>query len=376
MSDSTLHPAHPDVELLADHAEELLTLEQSAELTAHLASCAECRETYDALGELAALLGEEPSPGPMPDDVAARIDAALAAERASGSQPLAGSPSVADREAERDAEREQVPAHATTEAPDAAAAQAAEGSGEGSGAGSAEGDGEEGDGEEGDGADRARSRRRPAGDRPGDNRPGNRSSRSARMRRVLATLAIFVAAGGIGIAVSRGGDLDSGTTSGANSRGATVTAPSPKAAAAPAYAFTQSNLATEVQRLASDSARLHAGHTVGTVPSTSTSPAATPSGPSSTATASSGVGALVTPNGGHENAEPSPAQPTAPTCVLAATKQTQLPAVQGLGSYLDVQVFALLYPDPTDPAHTWDVYLVQNSCAAPLVMLHASVPRG
>jgi hypothetical protein len=368
MSDSTLHPAHPDVELLADHAEELLTPEQSAELTAHLASCAECRETYDALSELTALLGEEPSPGPMPDDVAARIDAALAAERASGSRTVAESPSVADREAEREAGRVQAPAHVTTEAPDAAAAPADEGSGGGSA---------EGDDEEESGADRARSKWRPAGDRPGDNRPGNRSSRSVRMRRVLATLAIFVAAGGIGIAVSRGGDLDSGATSGANARGgATVTVPSPKAAAAPAYAFTQSNLATEVQRLASDSARQHAGHTAGTVPSTSTSPATTPSGPSSTATVSSGVGALVTPNGGHENAEPSQAQPTAPTCVLAATKQTQLPAVQGLGSYLDVQVFALLYPDPTDPAHTWDVYLVQNSCAAPLVMLHASVPRG
>jgi hypothetical protein len=367
MSDSTLHPAHPDVEVLADHAEELLSAEQSAELTAHLASCAECRETYDALSELTALLGEEPSPGPMPDDVAARIDAALAAERASEPTPVAESRSVS--ESPSVAVQEQLPARVAAEVSDAGDGSDREDGSEASGEAAGEG--------VGDGADRVRSKRRPAGERPGDNRPGNRSSRAVRMRRVLATLAIFVAAGGIGIAVSRGGDLDSGATSGANARsGASVTSPLPKAAAAAAYAFTQSNLATEVQRLAADSARLHSGRTAGTVPSTSTSPAATPSGTPSAATSPSGVGPLVTPDGGRADTLPSPTQPTAPPCVLAATKQTQLPAVQGLGSYLDVEVFALLYPDPTDPARTWDVYLVQNSCSAPLVMLHASVPRG
>jgi hypothetical protein len=49
--------------------------------------------------------------------------------------------------------------------------------------------------------------------------------------------------------------------------------------------------------------------------------------------------------------------------------------VQGLGHYLGVEVFALLYPDAADPAHTWNVYLVQSSCSAPLVLLHQSVPR-
>ncbi|WP_042374311.1 anti-sigma factor family protein [Streptacidiphilus neutrinimicus] len=348
MSDSTLNPAHPDVELLAEHAEELLTDEQSAELTAHLATCAECRETYDALVELSALLGDEPAPGPMPDDVAARIDAALAAARA-GDAPLEA-PQEAARGASVDA------------------------------SGTGETDTGETETAEDGGAGRGRSQRRPAGDRPGDNRPANRSPRSTRVRRVLATLALFLAAGGIGLAVSRGGDLDSGSSSTAASGDSPAGLPSPKSLAASPYDFTQTNLATEVQRLASDSARLHAaGHAVGTAPSAAASAAGTPSGTPSAATSPAGVGALVTPDGGPQNSAASPAapaQPTAPACVLAATKQTQPPAVEGLGQYLDVQVFALLYPDQTDPAHTWDVYLVQNSCSAPLVMLHQTVPRG
>ncbi|WP_042415881.1 anti-sigma factor family protein [Streptacidiphilus anmyonensis] len=362
MSDSTLHPAHPDADLLAEHAEELLTPEQSADLTAHLASCEECRETYDALVELTALLGAEPAPGPMPDDVAARIDAALAAERAADAP---------DAVVAQDA----VHSGAHSAAPDAPDAPQAP-------------DGESSESSEEDGeadADRVRSQRRPGGQRPEDNRPRNRSTRSIRIRRVLATLALFVAAGGIGLAVSRGGDLDSGSSSTSAAGGSSATAPSPKALAGSAYDFTQTNLTSEVQRLASDSARLHAaGHAAGTAPSgsapaTSFSTAGTPSGTPSANTSPAGVGALVTPNGGAESGATSPAQPaqpTAPACVLAATKQTQPPAVQGLGQYLDVQVFALLYPDSADPAHTWDVYLVQNSCSAPLVMLHQSVPRG
>ena len=331
MSDSTLHPAHPDVELLADHAEELLTPEQSAELTEHLATCAECRETYAALVELTALLGDEPAPGPMPEDVAARIDAALAAERE----------------------------HPTDNADDTA--DGSDGSPEGEQA--AETDG---------GSGRGRSHRRPVGERPEDNRPKNRSRRSTRVRRVLATLAIFIAAGGIGVAVSRGGDLDSSDGPSATAAGGNPSAPSQKSLAAPVYDFTQANLATEVQQLASDTRQHSSGHAAGTAPSSSAS--ATPPGTPAATSSPSGVGALVTPNGGPEASSAS-AQPTAPACVLQATKQTELPAVQGLGNYLGVEVYALLYPSQADPAHTWDVYLVQNSCSAPLVLLHQAVPR-
>lgn len=73
---------HPSVEELADLAEGLI--EDAAAVGAlhrHLSGCAECRETADALGEVRALLGGVEAP-PMPTDVAARLDAALAEEAA------------------------------------------------------------------------------------------------------------------------------------------------------------------------------------------------------------------------------------------------------------------------------------------------------
>ncbi|MGW1989988.1 anti-sigma factor family protein [Embleya sp. NPDC001921] len=68
---------HIDVEVLSDLVEGLLTPERAAALDAHLAECAECRDTRDALAEVRELLGGQP-PEPMPADVVARIDQALA----------------------------------------------------------------------------------------------------------------------------------------------------------------------------------------------------------------------------------------------------------------------------------------------------------
>ncbi|MGC0415354.1 anti-sigma factor family protein [Embleya sp. AB8] len=68
---------HIDVEVLSDLVEGLLTAEEAAALDAHLAECAECRDTRDALAEVRELLGGQPAE-PMPADVIARIDDALA----------------------------------------------------------------------------------------------------------------------------------------------------------------------------------------------------------------------------------------------------------------------------------------------------------
>ncbi|MFD0274962.1 hypothetical protein ACFVHB_13825 [Kitasatospora sp. NPDC127111] len=74
--------AHPSVDELADLAEGLVEPAAAAEaLHAHLAGCAECRETAEALTEVQALLGAVEPPA-MPEDVAARLDAALAAAAA------------------------------------------------------------------------------------------------------------------------------------------------------------------------------------------------------------------------------------------------------------------------------------------------------
>ncbi|MEV7020666.1 hypothetical protein [Kitasatospora sp. NPDC093558] len=74
--------SHPSVDELADLAEDLIEDPGTVEaLHRHLAGCADCRETADALGEVRALLGEVEAP-PMPADVVARLDAALAEEAA------------------------------------------------------------------------------------------------------------------------------------------------------------------------------------------------------------------------------------------------------------------------------------------------------
>ncbi|MEU8512659.1 hypothetical protein AB0C76_13860 [Kitasatospora sp. NPDC048722] len=81
-SDPTASPgSHPSVDELADLAEELIGDAAAEALHRHLAGCAECRETADALGEVRALLGGVEAP-PMPADVAARLDAAVAEEAA------------------------------------------------------------------------------------------------------------------------------------------------------------------------------------------------------------------------------------------------------------------------------------------------------
>ncbi|MFC1417583.1 anti-sigma factor family protein [Streptacidiphilus cavernicola] len=70
---------HPSVETVAEYLEDLLPPADAAQLGAHLADCADCAETLAALREVSALLEASPAPV-LPDDVAVRIDAALAAQ--------------------------------------------------------------------------------------------------------------------------------------------------------------------------------------------------------------------------------------------------------------------------------------------------------
>ncbi|MGW7297105.1 MULTISPECIES: anti-sigma factor family protein [unclassified Streptomyces] len=71
---------HPEVTELSDLAEGLLPASRSADVRRHLDSCELCADVYASLGEIRDLLGTLPGPARMPDDVAGRIDAALAAE--------------------------------------------------------------------------------------------------------------------------------------------------------------------------------------------------------------------------------------------------------------------------------------------------------
>ena len=71
---------HPDVSEISDLTEGLLSASRTAEVRNHIAGCALCDDVQTSLEEIRGLLGTLPGSPRMPDDVAGRIDAALAAE--------------------------------------------------------------------------------------------------------------------------------------------------------------------------------------------------------------------------------------------------------------------------------------------------------
>ncbi|WP_405628613.1 hypothetical protein OG933_22360 [Streptomyces sp. NBC_00016] len=71
---------HPDVAEISDLTEGLLAPSRSADVRRHLDTCELCADVHASLEEIRGLLGTLPGPPRMPDDVAHRIDAALAAE--------------------------------------------------------------------------------------------------------------------------------------------------------------------------------------------------------------------------------------------------------------------------------------------------------
>ncbi|WP_432080039.1 anti-sigma factor family protein [Streptomyces sp. WAC 04229] len=81
-SSTTDRAGHPDVAEISDLAEGLLPTTRTTDIRRHLEGCDLCADVYASLEEIQGLLGALPQPERMPDDVAERIDAALAAEAA------------------------------------------------------------------------------------------------------------------------------------------------------------------------------------------------------------------------------------------------------------------------------------------------------
>jgi anti-sigma factor RsiW len=76
--------SHPTPEAVSDLVEGLLPQERQEAVETHLAGCAECRDLRDALSDVRALLSGLPD-AHMPDDVAVRLDRALAEARPASS---------------------------------------------------------------------------------------------------------------------------------------------------------------------------------------------------------------------------------------------------------------------------------------------------
>ncbi|MFF9085753.1 anti-sigma factor family protein [Streptomyces sp. NPDC014991] len=86
MTSRTDTAGHPDVAEISDLTEGLLAPDRSTDVRRHLGTCEACADMYASLEEIRSLLGSVPESERMPDDVAERIDIALAA----GAPPRAG----------------------------------------------------------------------------------------------------------------------------------------------------------------------------------------------------------------------------------------------------------------------------------------------
>ncbi|MFJ4523798.1 anti-sigma factor family protein [Streptomyces sp. NPDC088810] len=80
MTSTTDTAGHPDVAEISDLTEGVLPPDRGTDVRRHLDACEACADVYAQLEEIRDLLGSVPAPERMPDDVSARIDAALAAE--------------------------------------------------------------------------------------------------------------------------------------------------------------------------------------------------------------------------------------------------------------------------------------------------------
>lgn len=96
---------HPSIDEIADEQAGLSSDDDGRTIAAHVAECSACRQTAAALSEVSALLAEEGArPEPIPTDVAASLDEALASAASERSaEREAGVPSLAERRADREA---------------------------------------------------------------------------------------------------------------------------------------------------------------------------------------------------------------------------------------------------------------------------------
>ena len=291
---------HPDPDTISEYVEDLLAPQASAELSAHLTGCADCRETHDSLEEIRSLLGElgETEVPPIPDDIALRIDAALAEAAQTATEAVDGGAG---------------PTAART------AAQAATGPSSPS--------------------------YRTSPSRPGAGGPGRRPRR--RLRRAALGAAALAACGLIvTAALNLHPEVGSGSSSAAN--GAAAAGEAHASMAGASTAFSRSGFTQQIQRL------------LGAQTSGSARPQA---------------------QSGAKEPNSVPGATAVPSCVLAAVpRQTRPLLAATTGSYRSTAVYALVYPDPDDPAHKAEAYLVSADCLTPAeytspVLLSGIVPR-
>ncbi|MER7579897.1 hypothetical protein [Kitasatospora sp. NPDC097691] len=322
---------HPPIERLADLSEGLIDSPGAVEaLHRHLADCAECRETLDALAEVQELLGTVETP-PMPADVAARLDAALARAVAEAASDTTDTPSASDAPDATPGDRRATVARAQdgtatgrrpgTPAPPARAATGST----------------------------APPSRPAASTGPGRPRPRRRFA-------LLLGAAAALAAVGIGGAVLLHTDDRTGGTAVSAGAPADTTAAAAQSARTPHTAsggtvYRADLLAPQIQQLLARSE------------GAATAPGLQPTGQARPESVLPAEGARP------ELSSPAPSSPAAsPSCPAPAPG---VPVATDRGSFDGAPVDVLVYPVPGRPDLV-DVYLRASDCGR--IVLHQSVP--
>ncbi|MFG3224435.1 hypothetical protein ACGF07_06605 [Kitasatospora sp. NPDC048194] len=358
---SSRRPAgsHPSVEELADLAEGLVEPAAAAEaMHRHLDGCADCRATVDALGEVQSLLGAL-APEPMPADVAARLDAALAqTARPEAAHIDAGTPArasgaeaPADAAASADTAGTPDPAAVTDPAGPAEAADAARSLQK------AVGDPHRASAP----APSVRPATRPSAppSRPATAAgPGRAHPRRRRRAGLLLGAATALAALGLGgallLAPSTPNDRPAITAGAPASTSAAEQSARTPRSAGPGTAYQDDGLAAQIQQLLARA---------GTAP-----------GPGATGHAKSDAAAPA------EGLRPQPDSPTAaasptvqPPSASCPPPAPGTPLATDRGSYRGAPVEVLVYPSPGRPGFV-DVYFRSPDCGP--VVSQQSVPEG
>lgn len=293
---------HPEVSEISDLSEGLLSPSRAAEVRQHVAGCDLCSEVRDSLEEIRDLLGTMPTPEPMPEDIAARIDAALAAE-ARPTAPVVDEPVVVSRE--------------TTTVEDTTTDRATS-----------------------DSASRstgAPAPSRPAGRSSAATGPGRRPTRRRRRAVILGTA---FGAAVIGMSVFF---LQSVAPSGDSSKTAADSGVS--AAESGAHAYAAGTLESQVQDLLGGGASQE-------------SPGAKKVPPGADTKSTSEA---VTPD---TEASSSPLKAPAvvvPPCVQQATGRTTPALALDEGTYQGADAYLVVLPHPSDPSRV-QAYVVAASC--------------
>ncbi|MFD4275098.1 hypothetical protein R2B67_17855 [Streptomyces cyaneofuscatus] len=314
MTSTTGTAQHPEVSEISDLTEGLLTPSRAGEIRDHLAECELCAEVRDSLEEVRELLGALPDPEPMPEDIAARIDAALAAEARPGSPADGTADDSRATAVSRDAavSREGADVSRETESADIGGPSSVT-------------------------PRTGSSPARPTGHPQGPTGPGRNR---ARRRRRAVFLGTACGAAIIGMSVFFLQNLSSSSDSSGASADRAVSA-----SEGGAHAYSQDTLETEVQDLLAGD--VGAEDFTGQKRSPSEDEQAVPEAESPDTKASRSP--LVAP------------AVAVPPCVQQATGRTTPALAIDEGTYQGTDAFLVVLPHPSDPTRV-QAYVVASSC--------------